>query len=66
MTMAALYTTKKALKQSIGEPLRHRETSMHGAEFQENGSFCVVGPDEYKRKWSAQVTMKDGLIAKVS
>lgn len=64
--MAALYPTKKALKESVGKPLRYRETSLFGAEFRENGRFAVVGPSEYQRKWFAQVTMVDGLIAKVS
>jgi hypothetical protein len=65
--MGALYPTKKALKENIGKPLRYVETSMFGEEFRENGTFAVVGPDPYqKRNWYAQVTMKDGLIAKVS
>jgi len=64
--MAALYKTKKALKESIGEPLRYRETSLFGPEYRADGSFCVVGPDAYQRKWFAQVTMADGKIAKVS
>ena len=63
--MAALYPTKKILKTKIGKPLRYQETSMFGPEFKENGSFCVVGPSPYERKWYATVTMKDGLIAKV-
>lgn len=64
--MAALYKTKKALKESVGETLRYRETSLFGNEFQRDGTFCVVGPDEYTRRWFAQVTMADGKIAKVS
>lgn len=64
--MAALYKTKKALKESIGEPLRYRETSLFGPEYRADGSFCVVGPDAYHRKWFAQVTMADGKIVKVS
>ena len=63
--MGALYPTKKVLKTKVGKPLRYQETSMFGAEFTPNGTFCVVGPSPYKRKWFAQVTMKDGLIAKV-
>jgi hypothetical protein len=64
--MAALYPTKKALKAALGLQLRYRETSLFGEEYRENGTFCVVGPDAYNRKWYAQVTMKDGLIAKVT
>ena len=64
--MAASYRTKKALKESVGEELNYVETSMFGPEFKANGSFAVVGPSPYQRKWFAQVTMVDGLIAKVS
>lgn len=65
--MGASYSTKKDLKANIGKPLRFIETSMFGAEYKENGSFCVVGPDPYNnRKWYAQVTMENGLIKKVS
>ena len=64
--MAANYPTKKALKESVGERLRYEETSMFGPEYRADGKFAVVGPSPYQRKWFAQVTMKDGLIAKVS
>ena len=64
--MGASYKTKKELKAEIGKPLRYIETSMFGAELTPNGSFCVVGPSPYERKWYATVEMKEGLIAKVS
>lgn len=64
--MAANYPTKKALKESVGQRLKYTETSMFGPEYTPNGRFAVVGPSPYQRKWFAQVTMKDGLIAKVS
>lgn len=65
--MGATYKTKKELKENIGKPLRYVETSVFGQEYKPNGMFCVVGPDAYRdRKWYAEVTMKDGLIAKVS
>jgi hypothetical protein len=64
--MAASYMTKKQLKESIGQPLRHVETSVFGNEYRPNGKFPVVGPDPYRRKWFAEVTMQDGLIVKVS
>lgn len=63
--MGALYATKKALKESIGKPLRYEETSMFGPEYKPDGKFCVVGPSPYNRKWYAEVTMQNGLIAKV-
>ena len=61
----AHYPTKKALKESVGKPLKYNETSMFGEEFKANGSFCVADYSP-SRKWFAQVTMKDGLIHKVS
>ena len=64
--MGANYKTKKALKENVGKPLRYTETSMFGAEYKENGKFCVVGPSPYDRKWYAEVTMENGLIKKVS
>jgi len=64
--MGASYKTKKDLKAAIGQSLRYVETSFFGEEYRENGTFCVVGPSPYERKWFASVTMKDGKIAKVS
>ena len=63
--MAATYKTKKELKESVGKPLEYVETSFFGPEYKADGTFCVVGPAPYNRKWYAEVTMKDGLIAKV-
>ena len=65
--MGASYKTKKQLKENIGKPLRYVETSMFGAEYNDNGKFCVVGPCAHtNRKWYANVTMQNGLIAKVT
>jgi hypothetical protein len=63
--MAANYPTKAALKAAVGQPLRYEETSFFGAEYRENGEFAVVGPSPYQRKWFAQVTMQNGVIARV-
>lgn len=63
--MGARYKTKKELRENVGKPLRYIETSMFGEEYKDNGSFCVVGPDPYVRKWYAEVTMRDGLIERV-
>lgn len=63
--MGACYKTKKELRENVGKPLRYIETSMFGEEYKDNGSFCVVGPDPYVRKWYAEVTMRDGLIERV-
>lgn len=64
--MGARYSTKKELKQHVGQPLRYIETSFFGPEYKENGTFCVVGPSPTERKWFASVTMVDGKISKVS
>lgn len=63
--MGARYPTKKALKASVGQPLRYEETSIFGPEYKANGTFCVVGPSPYQRKWYAEVTMENGLIRRV-
>ena len=64
--MAANYKTKKELKAAIGQPLRYTETSLFGPEYRADGSFAVVGPSPYDRKWFAEVTMQNGIIKKVS
>ena len=64
--MGASYKSKKLLKESIGKPLNYVETSMFGPEYKSTGTFCVVGPSPYERKWFASVTMENGLIKKVS
>ena len=61
------YKAKKDLKAAVGKPLNYVETSLFGAEYKPNGTFCVVGPCAYTdRKWFASVTMENGLIKKVS
>ncbi len=64
--LSANYRTKKSLKESVGQSLRYTETSLFGTEFVPSGQFSVVGPSPYERKWYAQVTMADGLIARVT
>ena len=63
--IAALYKTKKLLKESVGKRLVYQETSLFGSEFKPNGEFPVVGPGAYDRKWYATVVMKDGIIEEV-
>ena len=63
--IAANYKTKKDLKANIGNPLLYTETSFFGPEYKESGSFCVVGPSPYNRKWYATIEMRAGLIFKV-
>jgi len=63
--LAALYPSKKALKESIAKPLQFEETSFFGPEYKDDGKFAVVGPSPTNRKWYAEVTMSAGIIAKV-
>jgi len=63
--LVAKYKTKKLLKESIGKQLLYTETSLFGNEYKDNGTFCVVGPSAYQRKWFAEITIENGLIKKV-
>lgn len=66
MTMLAFYPTKKALKESVGKRLQYQETSNFGIQYKSNGTITVADGFTGKRKWFANVLMKDDLIAKVS
>jgi hypothetical protein len=62
------YESKKALKESIGKPLRYIETSMFGAEYRENGSLTGANRPHIThkgREFFAVVTMENGLIKSV-
>ena len=61
----AHYSSKKALKESIGKPLKYNETSIFGEEFNPNGHF-VVADYSPSRKRFATVYMVNGLINKVT
>lgn len=64
--IAALYPTKRALRDAVGKPFRYRETSLLGAEFKPEIRITVVGPSEYDRRWYANVwTDAQGIIRKV-
>jgi hypothetical protein len=63
--LGANYKTKKELKSNVGKALDYVETSIFGPEYKEDGTFCVVGPSPYERKWFASVTMESGKIKKV-
>lgn len=70
MTMLARYPSKKDLKAAVGQPLRYTETSVFGKEYTPDGQFVVAGrkalDSQIKSDYFATVTMKDGLIAKVT
>lgn len=59
------YKHKKDLKAAVGQSLHFTETSAFGNEYKHTGTFSVVGPSVYERKWFATVTMKDNVIEKV-
>lgn len=66
--MIVLYPTKKALKDSIGEPLKYQETSMFGNEYRADGSFSGCNRPHltgFKREFFARITMADGKISRV-
>ena len=42
------------------------ETSIFGNEYRGDGEYTIVGPDPYDRRWYATITVKDGLISKVT
>ena len=62
------YESKKALKESIGQPLKYTETSMFGPEYRDNGKLYGCNRPHltgYKREFFANVTLVDGKITKV-
>lgn len=66
--MIVHYKSKKELAASIGEPLKYKETSLFGQEYQSNGTFTVARRPHLQgggREFFATVTMKDGLISSV-
>jgi hypothetical protein len=61
------YESKKALKESIGQPLKYTETSFFGKEYKSNGSFAGCNRPSLPegtgtREFFAEVSMKDDLI----
>ena len=62
------YKSKKVLKENVGQPLRYTETSLFGAEYLSTGKFVGANRPHITgmgREFFAEVTMVDGLIAKV-
>jgi len=61
------FRTKKELKEyGIEKAPTFIETSMFGPEYKGDGTYSVVGPSPYQRKWYATVTVKNGIITKVT
>jgi len=62
------YESKKALKGSIGKPLRYIETSVFGPEYRDNGILTGANRPHITgkgREFFANVTMANGLIVSV-
>jgi hypothetical protein len=70
MMLVTGYKSKKELKENIGRPLAYQETSIFGPEYRENGDLVVAHRPAITglpgREFFACVTMRDGLISKVS
>ena len=63
------YPSKKSMKEAIGQPLMYMETSMFGPEYRRDGTLTGCNRPHitgHKREFFAQITMRDGKIAKVS
>lgn len=68
MTLVVKYPSKKVLKENIGKPLRFIETSLFGPEYRADGVLTVANRPHITglgREFFANVTMANGLIAKV-
>ena len=62
------YASKKELKENVGKRLDYIETSMFGPEYKENGLLTGANRPHIThkgREFFANVTMKNGLIARV-
>lgn len=64
------YASKKELAENVGQPLRYEETSIFGPEYRPNGELTGSNRPSITgikgREFFANVTMRDGLIAKVA
>jgi|TARA_R110000796_G_scaffold9588_3_gene32673 hypothetical protein len=63
------YLSKKELKANVGNRLNFIETSLFGAEYVSNGNMVGAQRPHITgrgREFFAEVTMRDGIIIKVS
>ena len=68
MTLIVTYPSKKELKANIGNKLKYIETSAFGPEYRPDGFLTVANRPHITRlgrEFFANVTMVNGLIAKV-
>lgn len=69
MTLIATYPSKKALKEAVGQPLGHVETSVFGPEYRADGTLTVCNRPHVTgmgREFFATVVMEGGLIKRVT
>jgi hypothetical protein len=63
------YPSKKDLKAAVGKPLKYRETSAFGPEYDPNGDLTGSNRPTltgHRYEFFARVSMEDGLIKNVS
>jgi len=64
------YASKKELAAAVGQPLRYEETSIFGPEYRRDGVLTGSNRPSITgikgREFFANVTMRDGVIAKVA
>ena len=69
MTLIVHYTSKKELKENIGEALSFTETSIFGPEYGGDKTFTASNRPQLTgingREFFVRITMKDNRIAKV-
>ena len=62
--MLALYSSKKDLKEAVGQSLNYQETSMFGNEYKADGTFAVCNRPSITgikgREFFAEVTIDFG------
>ena len=70
MKLIVKYPSKKALKEATGSKLTGIiETSLFGPQYRDNGKLVVCNRPHITgigREWFAEVTLKDGVILKVT
>ena len=63
------YSSKKEMREHIGQPLNYTETSFFGPEYVRDGTFVGSNRPQLTnnkgREFFAEVTMREGLIAGV-
>jgi hypothetical protein len=71
MLLLTGYSSKKELKECVGQPLKYQETSFHGIEYKPTGKVVAahrpaMGVFKSGREFFAEIEMFNGVIHKVS